>query len=113
MPSTAAPEVELTHDILNLVERLRPHVSHLSGKKSGRIKVQFYAHIVRRTTYLDIDNRFRVTRYGIVPTRAGWRTVKPVKRETLSRIPIMQLVDMRRALIELLRQMSGDSITGG
>lgn len=113
MPSTAAPEVELSHDILDLVERLRPYVSRLVRKDSGRIKVQFYARTVRRTAYLDIDNQFRVTRYGIVPTRAGGRTVTPITEEALSRIPVIQRVDMRRALIELIRQVSDDSVTIG
>ena len=49
----------------------------------------------------------------MVPIRANWRTVEPVKQETLSRIPIMQLVDMRRTLIELQGRVRSNTVTTG
>lgn len=114
MSSTGiSPQAELAHDVLNLVENLRPHVAHLAGDSPELVKVRIYTQTIRRTASIDINQHFCITRYGMVPIRANWRTVEPVKQETLSRIPIMQLVDMRRTLIELQGRVRSNTVTTG
>ena len=103
--ATDSTEVQFVQDIVALVEELRPHVSRLASP-SDKLKVRIYQHTVRTTAFINIDMRYRMTRYGLVPKYKGHRTVEPIKFDELCQLPLMELMDLRLALITFIADIS-------
>jgi hypothetical protein len=91
---------ELAQEILEFAATLARRITRQT-KTGSLVKVRISKGVTRKVAYVAVDERFRATIYGLVPSHTG--TVNVIRDSSdLFSLQIMELVDTRRALFELV-----------
>ncbi len=83
-------------DIIDITNRLGPHVSHICDYHDT-ITVKTDEGVIVEDFYVTVLKQFRLTAHGLVPNQNN----KPIGFEELRLMVIQDLVMIRRALVEL------------
>ena len=102
-------DVDLGHEVVQLIDKVKSHVSHLVDSQSKITVVTDDG--VRETVYLDVGEGFWITAYGLVRKRKTDRRRVGVIRHTvvceLSSAKLRILKDQLTKYLETCRRVFG------